>query len=204
MSNEDLSRFRDYYEQNKYLTIKAAIVFAAVLMFLLILVPGMSELVGDWQEIKRLQEKVQEAQSWQEVTGRLLKKNRAMEAKLAAVYKEGPGEEVLSGIIKLIQEKGSQAGVRFSSLRPRLPENLGVYQEVSIEMTLRGKYHELSEFVYLLESVAYITQVRHLALSTPDMTSSEISSDLKISFLMAVTREATATETEANFGARNP
>lgn len=71
-------------------------------------------------------------------------------------------------------------------------------------MTLRGKYHELSEFVYLLESVAYITQVRHLAFSTPDMTSSEISSELKISFLMAASREATATETETNSGASYP
>lgn len=49
------------------LTIKVTIEFAAVLMFLLILVPGVSELVGGWQELQRRQETVQEAQSWQEV-----------------------------------------------------------------------------------------------------------------------------------------
>ncbi len=171
-------------EKYKWLIIKAGLLLFALFIFSMIHWPM---IIGLWENKSTLQSyklKVEEARSWEDVTSRLEQENKLLKTELTALNQKVLKEDVLSGILKIIQSFSQEAGVQIVFLKPRIPHEFEHYQQLTVDLGLEGKYHNVGKYLHLVESSENIMAVQSLEIKTKNMVSRELSINLKISIFL--------------------
>jgi Tfp pilus assembly protein PilO len=84
-------------------------------------------------------------------------------------------------IIDLINESAGQSKVSVLSVNSFPPTELKDYHQFPFEISLEGEFHNLGEFLNLLENSGYALRFHDLKISTKDVISSKLDVKLKLS-----------------------
>jgi len=84
-------------------------------------------------------------------------------------------------IIDLINESARQNKISVLSVNSFSPIELKDYDQFPFEISLEGEYHQLGQFLSLLENSGYAVHFEDLRISTKDVISNKLDIKLKLS-----------------------
>jgi Tfp pilus assembly protein PilO len=84
-------------------------------------------------------------------------------------------------IIDLINESARQSKISVLSVNSFSPTELKDYHQFPFEISLEGEYHQLGQFLNLIENSGYSVRFQDLLISTNDVISNKLDIKLKLS-----------------------
>jgi Tfp pilus assembly protein PilO len=87
----------------------------------------------------------------------------------------------VTSIIDLINESARQSKISVLSVNSFSPTELKDYHQFPFEISLEGEYHQLGQFLNLIENSGYAVRFQDLLISTKDMFSNKLDIKLKLS-----------------------
>lgn len=173
-----------FIEKHRWSILRTGLILGSLLILVKVFWPMSISIWKKWRDFKNLQVQVIEAYSWKEVTRQLKQENDRLRDELSKLYRRVPQEEALSNFIQYLQKERKKAKLELIYLKPYFAQKVGRYQEVPVELELKGKFHDLGRFLSRLENSNNIIQFKTLKIKTRDMLTNKLNIHLKLSIIL--------------------
>jgi type IV pilus assembly protein PilO len=134
------------------------------------------------EEIKTLQNKIQELKS-RDNSSEIEAQIRALKQDVLQATYSFPKDLASSRLLRELSTIGDTSGVQVLLFEPLSPVSEGLYEEIPINLRLRGSYKQLAVFLYGLSKLNRIIRVQEMKITGPINSSSGLvmtETDLKI------------------------
>ena len=157
---------------NRKPALLAAVIGVGVVLVMLValITPKASQVKGKQKEIEKavqdqtsLQAQLQQLQAAEKDAP----KDRKRLAQLAVQI---PPSADLPGLIRTLNGTADKAGVDFASLSPGQPTALGELSTIPIQITIKGTFFAVDQYLYLLEKLPRVSLVTTLNVTPIDQT----------------------------------
>jgi type IV pilus assembly protein PilO len=89
-----------------------------------------------------------------------------MEETFGALLSQLPDETEMPGLLDDISTTGTQSGLEIDKITPRSEQVKEFYIETPIDITVRGSYHEMGNFVSAMAAIPRIVTLHDFSIST--------------------------------------
>jgi Tfp pilus assembly protein PilO len=121
------------------------------------------EIQGATQEQTTLQTQLEQLQAAQKDAPKDRKR-------LAALATQIPPSADLPGLIRLLDGTADKAGVDFASIAPGQPTPEGDITTIPVQITVKGTFFAVDQYLYLLEKLPRVSKVTTLTVTPIDQT----------------------------------
>jgi type IV pilus assembly protein PilO len=143
-----MDRLREFIKENQPLVFLAIIVIVLLVLYffyidkplLIKIKQARQELLEKKQESARLKEEVINLPALKEAYEKI-------KEKLVFVEERLPRKEEMPELLRTITETAAACGIEFTTFTPKPPISKELYDEIPIELSVRGTYHNLALFL---------------------------------------------------------
>jgi Tfp pilus assembly protein PilO len=89
---------------------------------------------------------------------------------LAKLESQIPPTADLAGLIRLLNNTADKSGVDFAALAPGAPTSSGPVTVIPIQVTIKGTFFAVDQYLFLLENLQRISKVTNLTVTPLDQT----------------------------------
>lgn len=90
--------------------------------------------------------------------------------RLAKLESQIPSEADLPGLIRLLNTTTDKSAVDFAALAPSSPSPSGSITVIPIQITIKGTFFAVDQYLYLLENLQRVSSVTNLTVTPLDQT----------------------------------
>jgi Tfp pilus assembly protein PilO len=90
--------------------------------------------------------------------------------RLAKLESQIPPEADLPGLIRLLNNTTDKSAVEFASLAPGSPSPSGAVTVIPIQITIKGTFFAVDQYLYLLENLQRVSSVTNLTVTPIDQS----------------------------------
>jgi Tfp pilus assembly protein PilO len=90
--------------------------------------------------------------------------------RLAKLESQIPPEADLPGLIRLLNNTADKSAVDFAAFAPGSPSGSGSITVIPIQVTIKGTFFAVDQYLYLLENLQRVSKVTNLTVTPSDQT----------------------------------
>jgi Tfp pilus assembly protein PilO len=90
--------------------------------------------------------------------------------RLAKLETQIPPQADLPGLIRLLNNTADKSAVDFAAIAPGSPSLAGEISAIPIQVTIKGTFFAVDQYLYLLENLARVSKVTNLTVTPLDAT----------------------------------
>jgi Tfp pilus assembly protein PilO len=90
--------------------------------------------------------------------------------RLAKLESQIPAQADLPGLIRLLNNTADKSAVDFAAIAPGSPSSSGTITVIPIQITIKGTFFAVDQYLYLLENLARVSKVTNLTVTPLDAT----------------------------------
>jgi len=147
-----------------------------VIVFILILFGGYKvDISKQLEEVTKLESKEQDLKNTYETKqkkvanlDKLKEQMKEMEQSFGDMIRQLPNKTEVDALIVDISQEGLSAGLEFDLFKPRGDVSSEFYIETPIDITVRGNYHQLGEFVSGIAALPRIVTTHNITVNKAD------------------------------------
>ena len=147
-----------------------------VIVFILILFGGYKvDISKQLEEVTKLESKEQDLKNTYETKqkkvanlDKLKEQMKEMEQSFGDMIRQLPNKTEVDALIVDISQEGLSAGLEFDLFKPRGDVSSEFYIETPIDITVRGDYHQLGEFVSGIATLPRIVTTHNITVNKAD------------------------------------
>jgi len=147
-----------------------------VIVFILILFGGYKvDISKQLEEVTKLESKEQDLKNTYETKqkkvanlDKLKEQMKEMEQSFGDMIRQLPNKTEVDALIVDISQEGLSAGLEFDLFKPRGDVSSEFYIETPIDITVRGDYHQLGEFVSGIAALPRIVTTHNITVNKAD------------------------------------
>lgn len=152
----------------------AALILPVVVFVFLFYSPKTNEIKGLEKRKISLSREISEAKA----RANELEKHKAEMAETQEKFQEVsillPQKQEIPSLLTSISSLGTNAGLDFVSFHPRAEVKKDFYAEIPVDISVRGPYHNVGNFLYQVSKLDRIVSVTNISLGSPAMEKGEM------------------------------
>jgi Tfp pilus assembly protein PilO len=140
-------------------------------------------------QVRKKQKEVQTAQQQEGVLRTQLEQLQAAakdapkdRKRLAVLQRQIPPTADLPGIIRLLNNTSDRSGVDFMTIAPGQPGAEGPLSVIPVQITIKGGFFAVDQYLYLLERLSRVSKVTTLSISPGGETATTLTVSLTANF----------------------